>query len=280
MRFDVETGSMRYMYPSIVQKVKEEGRRVAPRGEPTVEASGATVRLINPYDSLATGTGRGVVIKLFVVETLQCIAGVDEADTLIAAAPHYAAFVGPDGLMRSTYGGRLADQMSHVEAKLRRDPASRQAVGTPWRHEMDAHDGEYSYPCTIALGYMIRSGKLESYTTMRSNDVWLGLPYDIPQFTQMQITLANVLKLDVGSYTHHAWSLHLYERDFEKAAKLNNQDVAPKWEPRFLGIAGDSWQEAADRAYTILRGETPPYITNSEAEYLKVMRSVLDGMNE
>lgn len=272
----VTTDSMRVSYPAIVNRVIEEGRPISPRGEPTLEVSGATIRLINPHDSLAVDTGRGIVTKLAVIETLQCIAGVDEADTLIAAAPHYAAFVGPDGTMRSTYGGRLADQMPHVEAKLRADSSTRQAVATPWRHEMDAASGEYAYPCTLSLGYFIRGHALEAYTVMRSNDAWLGLPYDVFQFTQMQITLAGALGLEVGMYTHHAWSLHVYLRDLEKVGKLHPNNSA--FNPRFLGVTGSTWEEAADRALQILRGTEPVLANSSELEYLKVTREVLASM--
>lgn len=273
---DVTTDSMRKSYSSIVRQVVKEGRKIAPRGEPTLEMSGATIRLTNPLDSLAVDTGRGIVTKLAVVETLQCIAGVDEADTLIAAAPHYAAFVGPDGTMRSTYGGRLADQMSHVEAKLREDESTRQAVATPWRHEMDAAPGEYAYPCTLTLGYFIRDNTLEAYTTMRSNDAWLGLPYDVFQFTQMQLTLARVLGILPGVYTHHAWSLHVYKRDFDKVEKLRASNTA--FAPRFSGISGPSWENVQLRAGLILRGEEPTLATSSELEYLKVMREILAAM--
>lgn len=273
---EVMTDSMRASYPDIVRQVIKEGRPIAPRGEQTLEVSGARVRLTDPYDSLATDTGRGIVTKLAVVETLQCIAGVDEADTLVAAAPHYAAFIGPDGKMRSTYGNRLADQMSHVEAKLRADPSTRQAVATPWRHEMDAHLGEYSYPCTLALGYFIRDGLLEAYTTMRSNDVWLGLPYDVFQFSQMQLTLAGVLNVGVGQYVHDAWSLHIYARDLDKAEKLHAAGSA--YASRFEGVGGSSWKEAANRAKQILRGDEPIMSTWSELQYLTVMREILASM--
>ena len=54
---------------------------------------------------------------------------------------------------------------------------------------------------------------------MRSNDLWLGFPYDVFQFTCLQVRMAMELGLDIGTYTHIAGSLHLYARDFEKAIK-------------------------------------------------------------
>ena len=60
-------------------------------------------------------------------------------------------------------------------------------------------------------------------TYMRSNDLWMGFPNDVFQFTCMQIYLAMRLGLDLGTYTHIAGSLHLYERDFEKAKENENE---------------------------------------------------------
>ena len=71
--------------------------------------------------------------------------------------------------------------------------------------------------CTVCLQFIVRDGKLYCTTYMRSNDLWLGFPYDVFQFTCIQIRMAMELGLDIGSYTHIAGSLHIYERDFEKA---------------------------------------------------------------
>jgi thymidylate synthase len=54
-------------------------------------------------------------------------------------------------------------------------------------------------------------------TYMRSNDLWMGFPNDVFQFTCMQIWLAMRLGVKLGTYTHIAGSLHLYERDYNKA---------------------------------------------------------------
>lgn len=56
----------------------------------------------------------------------------------------------------------------------------------------------------------IRKGKLEWTQVMRSNDLVLGLPYNLVQFTSMQEILASWLNVDVGSYNHISDSLHIY----------------------------------------------------------------------
>ena len=57
-------------------------------------------------------------------------------------------------------------------------------------------------------------------TVMRSNDAWLGLPYDMFQFCQLQLTLCNSLDLIPGTYRHTALSMHLYLRNVSEASKV------------------------------------------------------------
>jgi hypothetical protein len=79
-------------------------------------------------------------------------------------------------------------------------------------------------PCTIALHFMVRGGRLELNVTMRSNDVWLGTPYDFTQFAILQASVAQALGLEVGRYVHSAGSLHLYGRDDARASVIDYPD--------------------------------------------------------
>ena len=113
--------------------------------------------------------------------------------------------------------GRLFDQMKMVEHLLSVDPNSRQAV----IHIKQARDvivnPTKDLNCTVCLQFFIREGKLYMTTYMRSNDLWMGFPNDVFQFTCMQIYLAMRLNVGLGSYTHIAGSLHMYERDYQKS---------------------------------------------------------------
>jgi hypothetical protein len=75
-------------------------------------------------------------------------------------------------------------------------------------------------PCTIALTFRIRDERLLLSVVMRSSDVWLGLPFDVFQFRQLQRTVAHLLNRDIGEYCHHSISMHLYEKDLDRARSL------------------------------------------------------------
>lgn len=75
-------------------------------------------------------------------------------------------------------------------------------------------------PCTIALEFAIREGKLDCTCVMRSNDIWLGTPYDVVFFTALQKYIADRLGVTYGIYTHFAISLHVYDRHLEDIKKI------------------------------------------------------------
>jgi len=63
---------------------------------------------------------------------------------------------------------------------------------------------------------VVRDNKLHLVATMRSNDAWLGLPYDIFCFTTLQRIIAVELGLELGTYVHQAGSEHIYAKNQEK----------------------------------------------------------------
>lgn len=124
----------------------------------------------------------------------------------------------------SSYGHRIFtffgfDQWEHVKDLLVKDPGSRQAVV----HIKDARNyimqPTKDVPCTVYLQFFIRDGKLNMSTHMRSNDIWMGAPYDMFNFCFLQVKMAMELGVKVGQYTHYAGSLHMYARDYETAKK-------------------------------------------------------------
>lgn len=103
------------------------------------------------------------------------------------------------------------NQWEACENELRKDKDSRRAV----IHIKSGNDSLESKDvnCTVCLQFFIRDNKLHLTTYMRSNDLWMGFPYDVFQFTAMQILMSMRLGIELGTYTHIAGSLHLYKRD-------------------------------------------------------------------
>lgn len=109
------------------------------------------------------------------------------------------------------------NQMEMCEELLRRDPNTRQAVIHIKGPRNVIEKPTKDLNCTVCLQFLLREDKLYMTTYMRSNDLWMGFPNDVFQFTCMQIYLAMRLNVGLGTYTHVAGSLHMYERDYKKS---------------------------------------------------------------
>lgn len=124
--------------------------------------------------------------------------------------------------MKGAYGPRIRkwngiiDQLDYVRKKLCDDPESRQAVVQIWNPAIDTNSYR-DVACTLNLRFLIRGGELIMFSTMRSQDLWWGLPYDLFLFTLIQELMAGWLNIPVGVFYHTVDSFHLYEPFWAKA---------------------------------------------------------------
>ena len=133
--------------------------------------------------------------------------------------------------VNSNYGNCIQtkykfDQWEYVKQLLTKDKNSRQAVIHIKEARNTIESPTKDLNCTVCLQFLIRevegTDKLFMTVYMRSNDIWLGFPFDVFNFTAMQIRMAMELDVGLGTYTHIAGSLHLYKRDFIKAKENEN----------------------------------------------------------
>lgn len=276
----IEIANMREGYIEVIQRIIAEGKTISPRGEETLEIIAPTIVLTNPRASLPLGIGRKLNLRIAAVEACQLVAGRGYPKLVLAASPNFAAFAEDDATFHGNYGERAANQIRSIYRKLSEDPATRQAVMTLWSPVHDNLFGKRDYPCTVGFQFLIRDDRLDMITTMRSNDVWLGMAYDVFQFTQLQLTLARMLKVSPGQYVHQPGSLHLYTRDIEKAKELAVGEHVTIL-PRGIGRSDAEYDlEGRDRAIAILNGDELKYPTVSEVWYqvqINQLRAKVDG---
>lgn len=215
---------LRNGYVDLCRHVLNEGERVSPRGEPTRELLGVTIEVEDLGDTLPVGVGRNLNLSIAALEALQLIGEVNRPELLVAASPRFQDFREGDGSFHGAYGLRVHGQVRRVLERLQSDSVSRQGIVTIWDPALDGHEVHADMPCTIALHLLPRDNLLHLQVYMRSNDVWLGLAYDYFVFSQWLHTVAKVLGLKPGRYTHHVSSLHLYERDVERVEQLIHFD--------------------------------------------------------
>jgi thymidylate synthase len=230
---DFVIDNMQSGYLEILQRFWEPKGRydiVAPRGLRTREVRDVSIRLEEPSKALAVGMGRKLSTRIAAAEAIQLIGGFQDPALL---PPSFDPFK-DGGVFHGSYGSRTRMQVQPAISRLYKDNDSRRALVTIWdpMHDMFIEDSR-DYPCTISLQFLIRNDELELHTHMRSNDVWRGLPYDIFQFTQLQLMVAAFMGIPAGPYHHHAVSLHLYETDLGEVDRVFLDSVS--WVPFDLG---------------------------------------------
>lgn len=180
-----------------------------------------TVTVIHdPTRNIVTSPNRKMPMRYAVGELLWYLSGSNRLKDISVFSKVWGRMSDDGETVNSAYGHRMLNrfgfnQIDYVVRALQQNPNSRQAL----IHIKDPVDYTQhptkDVPCTVSLQYLIRDGKLHATTYMRSNDLWTGFPYDVFSFTCLQIMIAFALGVDIGTYTHIAASLHLYERDFE-----------------------------------------------------------------
>lgn len=243
-------------YKTVVDAVRHNSEHRSPRGRLTHDAGNVTLFFEDAdLNMLPTRVGRKLNTGIAAVEALQLIGGVSDAEVTIRVAPQFLQFTEPNGQFWGAYGRRSRGQLAEVVRKLQADPDSRQALISLWDPWLDNIPSKRDYPCTVALGFTVhRRRRLDLNVTMRSNDVWLGLPYDLYQFNQVQHTVATLLGLEVGEYVHNAWSLHLYDSDYEAAETQLHELAQSDYQPRGLGLKDVETTRMVARS--ILHGHT------------------------
>jgi len=196
------------------------GDEVAPRGKLTLELPQYT-SVIDMRKPVVTSPERSLSYRFMAAEAYWILTGDNRVATIAPYNSRIAEFSDDGETFFGAYGPKIMEQLPGVVARLQQDPNTRQAGLTIWRENPPATK---DVPCTVALWFQLRRGKLNCHSFMRSNDVWLGLPYDAFNFSM----LAHLVCAELNSYNedtvvepgvlfHTAASSHLYDINWADA---------------------------------------------------------------
>ena len=185
---------------------------------------------INMFQPIVTAPARKLGYRFLCAEAAWILNGDDRVETIAPYSKIISEFSDDGKIFFGSYGTKIVAQLAYVAHKLIADNDTRQAVLTIWR-ENPGYSRDI--PCTISVQFLIRDGYLHCIDTMRSSDIWLGIPYDMFNFTMLSsylILLLNKmadLELKLGKLFFNLGSFHLYKRD-----KLSAQKCLGDWDAR------------------------------------------------
>lgn len=170
-------------------------------------------------------------------EVIWILAGRNDSAFLNYFNPKLPRFAGQGETYHGAYGYRMrrhfeVDQLERVWKILSSNPDSRQVVLQIWdcSGDLPIEDGSpraADIPCNVVGLLKLRSNRLEWTQIMRSNDLYLGLPHNIIQFSTLQEVMSGWLNAELGHYHHFTDSLHLYESDGKMSDRISPCTVPP-----------------------------------------------------
>lgn len=191
-------------------------------GEVVDEAINAVTVIEDPTRCIMTNRVRKMPMRYAIGEMLWYASGSPKLKEIRKYTSAWDRMSDDGEKVNSNYGWCIKekfgfDQYEYVKKLLSVDADTRQAVIHIKEPRNTLENPTKDLNCTVCLQFFVRERKLYMTTYMRSNDLWMGFPYDVFQFTALQVLLSMELGWELGTYTHIAGSLHLYLRDYKKA---------------------------------------------------------------
>ena len=214
---------------STIKSILEYGKINCPTKGSNRELTGVLIELTHPRNRISRTETRGKPFSCL-GEFCWYLAGTNSVKFIthyLSDYRHYAEA----GKIFGGYGPRIfrlngVNQIANVTRLLKKNPQSRRAVIQLFDAD-DLQENHQDIPCTCSLQLMVRRGRLQMMTHMRSNDVFLGLPHDVFAFTMLQEIMARVLSVDLGTYKHSVGSLHLYDKNLQTAREFLGEGFQP-----------------------------------------------------
>jgi thymidylate synthase len=241
----------------LLSDILSNGRVVLPRGKKTLELPQHTI-VVDMLAPVITVTKRALNYRFMAAEAYWILSGSGRVEDIAPFNKNIGAFSDDGERFFGAYGPKVMGQIGGVVKKLVDDESSRQAGLTIWRENPPETK---DYPCTIAMWFSIRAGLLNCHVFMRSSDAWLGIPYDVFNFSMVASYVCGRVnehrpaenRVFPGGLYLTAASSHLYETNFDQATEICNLGDSVIMEPQ---------------------GALPAIITNDHRELLRVLEAL------
>lgn len=204
-----------------LNNILTDGDLVSPRGKRTKEIPQRTIQ-VDMRRPVLRVPDRSLSYRFMAAEAFWILSGDDRVETIAPYNARISEFSDDGERFFGAYGPKIKAQLPYIIEKLRADADSRQAGLTIWR---ECPPETKDVPCTVAIFFAIRSGKVNVHVFMRSSDVWLGVPYDVFNFSMLGHLVCGLLNehrgpseyVKPGTLFLTAASSHLYEVNWDDA---------------------------------------------------------------
>lgn len=198
----------------LISTTLEHGEERAPRGKLTRDLRQHTIVIDARFCVLAI-PARKLNYHFMAAEAYWILSGDDRVATIAPWNIKIAEFSDDGERFFGAYGPKVKAQLPYVIEKLLEDRDTRQAGLTLWR---ESPPKTKDIPCTISIFFSLVDNQLSCHVYMRSSDQWLGLPYDLFNFSMLtHLVCCRYNERHGGDTISPGWlfltaaSSHLYE---------------------------------------------------------------------
>lgn len=128
------------------------------------------------------------------------------------------------GAQWRNFNGEGVDQIKELENSLRNNKRGRRHILSAWN---PARIKDMALPpCHMfAQFYVDNKNKLHCQMYQRSADLFLGVPFNILQYSLLTAMLAKTLDYGVGSFKHVLGDMHIYTNHIDLAYDMLDRDL-------------------------------------------------------
>ena len=101
------------------------------------------------------------------------------------------------------------DQLQNAIKEIKTNPSSRRIIVSAW-NPRDIKDMLLP-PCHTLFQFFVQNNKLHLQLYQRSADLFLGVPFNIASYALLLMIVADICKLEPGTFIHTIGVAHIYE---------------------------------------------------------------------
>lgn len=117
------------------------------------------------------------------------------------------------------------DQITQVIEEIKRNPNSRRLIVSAW-NPVDVPRMALP-PCHLLFQFYVSEGKLSCQMYIRSNDLFLGCPFNIAQYALLTMMVAQVTGYEPGELVYTIGDAHIYLNHLEQVKLQLTRDPYP-----------------------------------------------------
>jgi dihydrofolate reductase/thymidylate synthase len=123
------------------------------------------------------------------------------------------------------YGGQGVDQLAEIVQTIKKNPSDRRMCLSAWNPSALAQMA--LPPCHMFAQFYVADGELSCHMYQRSNDMGLGVPFNIASYALLTCMVAHVCGLKPGDLVHSMGDAHVYLTHIEPLREQLQREPRP-----------------------------------------------------